>query len=251
VCSHCKLPVVPCLFSRTITTALCFHPCTPCGDLPAGCVCGTCGAPALVAFTGKRHYQELLKLDANGNMLTKQQLKMCRQQQQAAQQGQPTQSTMLMFGTGAAASRKRKAALEGQGAEKQEVVTAAGTSSPNQQQAQAAGALTSPDGIHTAAAAITQVAAASGSGAGSGATAAPAAAAATGVPFGPQTHLPDGWPLPPATEVWVLTSTSGACPLTHEQREEPYRRLAARLAEIPWPRADLPRCCSRAAAEQV
>ena len=44
-----------------------------------------------------------------------------------------------------------------------------------------------------------------------------------------------GWPLPAATEVWVLPSTSGAAAMTVEERVGPYREMAARLAAVPWP----------------
>eukprot|EP00198_Chlamydomonas_reinhardtii_P014066 XP_001703403.1 predicted protein [Chlamydomonas reinhardtii] len=55
------------------------------------------------------------------------------------------------------------------------------------------------------------------------------------VEFGRQAALPPGWPLPPSTEVWVCTSTSGAAPMTREAREQPYVQLAERLAQLPWP----------------
>jgi TDG/mug DNA glycosylase family protein len=61
-------------------------------------------------------------------------------------------------------------------------------------------------------------------------------------PYGKQAELPAGWPLPPTTEVWVLTSTSGACPLTNAAREAPYSALSERLKQISWPRQDVPRC---------
>lgn len=94
-----------------------------------GCSCGTCGSPCVIAFTGKRHYQELMKVPGRKGL--------------------------------------------------QEVK----------------------------------------------------------VETGPQSLLPPGWPLPPsASEVWVLTSTSGAAAMTTEVREAPYRALSARLAQISWPR---------------
>jgi thymine-DNA glycosylase len=55
------------------------------------------------------------------------------------------------------------------------------------------------------------------------------------IPLGRQAVLPACWPLP-FSEVWVLTSTSGASPLTREQRFGSWRQLAARLEEEPWPR---------------
>ncbi|CAG9461501.1 unnamed protein product [Pedinophyceae sp. YPF-701] len=48
--------------------------------------------------------------------------------------------------------------------------------------------------------------------------------------------LPGGWPLTSDTEVWVMTSTSGASALGNEARITPWRKLAARLDEQPWPR---------------
>jgi hypothetical protein len=65
---------------------------------------------------------------------------------------------------------------------------------------------------------------------------------ATTVDLGRQSRLPPAWPLPAATEVWVLTSTSGASALTNEARAAPYQALSARLAEIPWPRRVVPAC---------
>ena len=59
------------------------------------------------------------------------------------------------------------------------------------------------------------------------------------VPVGaplPPGLLPRGWPLPPDTEVWVMTSTSGAAAMTHEARVAPWRALAERVARAPWPR---------------
>ncbi|KAF8069663.1 Tdg [Scenedesmus sp. PABB004] len=104
-----------------------------------GCACGACGAPALVAFTGKRHYVELLNLGDAG-------------------------------------------ALRGA-----------------------------------------------------------ARTASSAVALGPQPPgaLPPGWPLPRDTEVWVLSSTSGASALTNQQRAAPYEALAQRLAQLPWPRTDI------------
>ncbi len=58
----------------------------------------------------------------------------------------------------------------------------------------------------------------------------------------PPNTLPPDWPFPPSTEVWVCTSTSGAAVLTNEQREAPYRAVSQRLAQVAWPRTDVPRC---------
>ncbi|WIA35650.1 hypothetical protein OEZ86_004062 [Tetradesmus obliquus] len=110
-----------------------------------GCSCGRCGAPRLVAFTGKRHYLELLNLDASGQQ------------------------------------RRGKDRV---------------------------------------------------------------ASAAVKLGLQPQQQLPPGWPLPAdKTEVWVLTSTSGAAPMSNQAREAPYRQLAQRLAQLPWPRSDIQLPC--------
>lgn len=55
--------------------------------------------------------------------------------------------------------------------------------------------------------------------------------------YGVQTRLPQEWPREciPESEVWVLPSSSGRSALTHEQRSTPYRQLAERLHQIPWP----------------
>ena len=66
--------------------------------------------------------------------------------------------------------------------------------------------------------------------------------------FGRQAALPPGWPLPPSTEVWVCTSTSGAAPMTREAREQPYVQLAERLAQLPWPLPRQPACAPLGAA---
>ncbi|KAF1329107.1 hypothetical protein FI667_g6208, partial [Globisporangium splendens] len=55
--------------------------------------------------------------------------------------------------------------------------------------------------------------------------------------YGRQTRLPDDWPREcvAQSEVWVLPSSSGRSALTHEQRSAPYRQLAQRFHELPWP----------------
>jgi TDG/mug DNA glycosylase family protein len=54
------------------------------------------------------------------------------------------------------------------------------------------------------------------------------------VDYGLQTIRPPGWPFRPEhCQVFVLTSSSGASALTNEQREAPYRDLAALLAGLP------------------
>jgi TDG/mug DNA glycosylase family protein len=56
------------------------------------------------------------------------------------------------------------------------------------------------------------------------------------VELGRQQLLPAGWPLPASSQVWVLPSTSGACPLSNEAREAPWAELAGELARHGWPR---------------
>mmetsp|Transcript_15363 Transcript_15363/g.46373 ORF Transcript_15363/g.46373 Transcript_15363/m.46373 type:complete len:342 (+) Transcript_15363:122-1147(+) len=63
------------------------------------------------------------------------------------------------------------------------------------------------------------------------------------VPLGPTDLRPEGWPLPGSTEVWVLTTTSGAAPMTVAERTAPYQRLADRLACIPLRVASEPLSC--------
>ena len=45
--------------------------------------------------------------------------------------------------------------------------------------------------------------------------------------------VPQGWPLPASTEVWVVPTSSGAAPMTVAERSVPYQRLAARLKLVP------------------
>ena len=60
---------------------------------------------------------------------------------------------------------------------------------------------------------------------------------------GRQFVLPSGWPLPlQTTEVWVMTSTSGAAAMTREQRYAPWQALAERLNNVPWPRNVVKTC---------
>ena len=47
----------------------------------------------------------------------------------------------------------------------------------------------------------------------------------------------------PTLQVWVMTSTSGAAPMTRQQRYAPWQALAERLAQEPWPRQCQLRCC--------
>jgi len=69
---------------------------------------------------------------------------------------------------------------------------------------------------------------------------------------GRQTVLPADWPLPPSsTEVWVMTSTSGAAAMTREQRYGVWRELGERLKREPWPRKLTPySCCSYCCSEE-
>ncbi len=53
-----------------------------------------------------------------------------------------------------------------------------------------------------------------------------------------------GWPLPASTDVWVMTSTSGASPMTNEQRFATWQALAEHLEGLPWPRQDTVQCCA-------
>ncbi len=54
---------------------------------------------------------------------------------------------------------------------------------------------------------------------------------------GKQDAAPKGWPLPATSELWVMTSTSGASPMTNEQRFATWRALAAHIELIQHPRA--------------
>ncbi len=44
-----------------------------------------------------------------------------------------------------------------------------------------------------------------------------------------------GWPLPGRTKVWVCSSTSGAAPMTSEERLGPWQQLSDALKDVPWP----------------
>ena len=54
-----------------------------------------------------------------------------------------------------------------------------------------------------------------------------------------------GWPLPANADVWVMTSTSGASPMTNEQRFATWQALAEHLEALPWPRQDIVQCCRK------
>ena len=43
------------------------------------------------------------------------------------------------------------------------------------------------------------------------------------------------WPLPARTQVFVCTSTSGAAPMTREERRGPWQQLSDRLQTLDWP----------------
>ena len=57
-----------------------------------------------------------------------------------------------------------------------------------------------------------------------------------GCDFGvqPQSQRPPGWPLPPSTLVFVLTSSSGRAAMTNAERLAPYVALSKLLQDIPW-----------------
>ena len=42
-----------------------------------------------------------------------------------------------------------------------------------------------------------------------------------------------------------MTSTSGASPMTNEQRFATWQALAEHLEGLPWPRQDTVQCCSK------
>lgn len=45
---------------------------------------------------------------------------------------------------------------------------------------------------------------------------------------------PPGWPLPPSTAVFVLSSSSGRAAMTDEERRGPYKELAGLVKGMPW-----------------
>lgn len=55
-------------------------------------------------------------------------------------------------------------------------------------------------------------------------------------PKGEDTLNVQGWPLPDSSAVWVMTSTSGASPMTTEARMAPWRALSEHLQTFNWPR---------------
>lgn len=143
-----------------------------------GCVCGRCGAPALVAFSGKRQFVELFA--------------------QPARRGQGRRGGAGPSGAPHASSCEptAEAAEGGPGVRLQ---------------------ARRPAKVNT----------------------------------GRQLMLPEGWPLPlEGTEVWLMTSTSGAAALSKERRDAPWQQLAARLSQEPWPRPQQPRCLQPAAHQQ-
>jgi hypothetical protein len=55
--------------------------------------------------------------------------------------------------------------------------------------------------------------------------------------------LLQGWPLPRSTAVWVLTSTSGASPMTNAARTAPYQVPARAWPGMPGLRFSLHALC--------
>ena len=53
---------------------------------------------------------------------------------------------------------------------------------------------------------------------------------------GKQHVAPSDWPLPASSELWVMTSTSGASPMTNEERFATWRALAAYIGQLKHPR---------------
>ena len=166
-----------------------------------GCTCGRCGSPALVAFSGKRQFEELFgggEGRSGSNHLprsSKRQRRGCAYvstnmaSAAAAAAGEPSASTSaagdlsLDLGSGAVAEQSQRGGDE------------AWLQVSLQSQRPAS------------------------------------------IQLGRQWVLPAGWPLDvQASEVWVMTSTSGAAALSREARLAPWRELAGRLARHAWPR---------------
>ncbi|PRW44558.1 uracil-dna glycosylase superfamily [Chlorella sorokiniana] len=158
-----------------------------------GCTCGCCGAPAVVAFSGKKQFQELFAAGNGGGR---------GRQKKAA-------------GVAAAGAAAVAAAAEG-----------SPVSSPEQAAAAAAGRAAEAACGTEAAERLPVL----------------QAGRPASIATGRQWVLPEGWPLPLSTEVWVMTSTSGAAPMTRQQRYAPWQALAERLAREPWPRQCQLRC---------
>lgn len=131
-----------------------------------GCTCGTCGAPAVVAFSGKRQFSEL-------------------------------------FSAPSSSGRKKNLKKESNNA----IISTTGLLIPP------------TENNHDNFKVTTQ------------------AVRPSDIPIGRQMVLPSGWPLPlDTTEVWVMTSTSGAAALTREKRYAPWQALAERIKQESWPR---------------
>lgn len=180
-----------------------------------GCVCGKCGAPSIVAFSGKRQYLELMNL------------------RRGMQPATPTYSILGGGGvsdSGVVHQQPMEMSNEHH-ADELNMVSAVSTNR-SQNTSGDANALSTlmKHSRHTA-----EANGGKGSSKGSSA-AAKAPKKVTTVPLGPQSVRPPGWPLPDTTEVWVLTSTSGASALTNAAREAPYIALSQRLSDISWPR---------------
>ncbi|PSC69966.1 uracil-dna glycosylase superfamily [Micractinium conductrix] len=162
-----------------------------------GCSCGACGAPAVVAFSGKRQFTELFQLPPGSK----------------GSKGRNSGSS----GSAAASSAAAAASV-------------------------AAAAAAEPGGGGGAEAPLPTGGSSSSDCGGKAAEVALQARRPSSVSTGRQWVLPDGWPLPLSTEVWVMTSTSGAAPMTREARLAPWQALADRLAQDAWPRRCVARC---------
>jgi hypothetical protein len=153
-----------------------------------GCTCGRCGAPGIIAFSGKRQFAELFSTGGR-NRGTKRQRR-CEGPIGNSAVPAPAQEP----GSSLPAGREAGAGGEGCG-----------------------GGKGGPRGLLQA-------------------------GRPSRIEFGRQQVLPAGWPLDAGTtEVWVMSSTSGAAAMTGEVRLASWRALAAHLAGQVWPR-DRARC---------
>lgn len=167
-----------------------------------GCTCGTCGAPSIVAFSGKRQFSELF-LQAAGS----------RGKGRGAGRGGRGGG-----GKQGPAGAALLAAEAGRGAHDVRCKDGRARGIADEQ--------ASPTGVGGHPAGLPTV----------------QARRPSSISTGRQWVLPDGWPLPLSTEVWVMTSTSGAAPMTREQRFAPWQALAERLQQVPWPRQCVAQC---------
>ena len=157
---------------------------------PRRCTCGRCGAPRLVAFTGKRQYLEIMNIGRVGKAKLKN-VQLGRQT--AFPQARRHLPFSLMFAL---------------------TVTS--------------GALASPQRLHSLCRLPKE-------------TYYGVAVRVTWMSYW-ACHLPQGWPLPAQTEVWVMTSTSGAAAMTTAARFAPYQALAERLKQVSWPDTRVASC---------